>query len=731
MARPPRLVSATPSPGLFATFACRLLVGGTAVGYGYSVNNADPFLWLEGITDDAALEWVNNQNEWTAQTLAGAPGFAETQATLLEVLDSESRIPFVEEHGDYYYNFWQDNQHVRGVWRRTDLDSYICDNPDWETVLDLDALSEQEDTHWVWHGANFLSATSPKVLLTLSPGGADADVTREFDLATKRFIPANEGGFTRGVAQGGAKGGMDWVTENQVVVYTDQGPDTLTNAGYPRFAQLWQRGTPLSAAVTLLAGRPEDEYVFGYAQTTPGYERVVVQRKPTFFTSETFIVTGSDHQLTKLDIPDSAMYRLFRDWLLIELREDWQLASITYPAGALLAARLSDYLAGSRDLAVLFNPTANTALQDATWTRHFLVITVLTDVKHCVYVLTPPTHGNLWETNLVESIDPLTTITVRAVDRDESDDVWLTTTGYLTPPTLALGTVTKTGITSKPLKHSPTFFAASNLAVEQYFAKSDDGTLVPYFVVGPKDVVAGHGSEPAATLLYGYGGFQKSLTPAYRGTEGRAWLAKGGVYVEANIRGGGEYGPNWHRAALKDNRHKAYEDFAAVARDLIAKGITIPQLLAVQGRSNGGLLTGNMLAKYPELFGAVIIQAPLLDMQRYSHLLAGASWMAEYGDPDDPAQWEWLQQYSPYQLVKQNHLANRSGNYPPVLITTSTRDDRVHPGHARKMAALLESIGADVNYYENTEGGHGGSATNEQTAYVEALVWTFLSQHLK
>jgi len=705
------------------------------------MSKADPYLWLEGITDDAALKWVEQHNEITANTLATEPGFEQAQQQILEVLDSDARIPFVVKHGDCYYNFWQDKQHERGIWRRTTLASYESEHPYWETVIDLDELSAAENTHWVWHGANFLGTSGRQVLISLSPGGADADVAREFDLVDKRFIPAAEGGFTRGVEKGGAKGGLDWVDADQVLVFTDEGPDTITKSDYPRFIKLWRRGTPLRDAQTLLSCSVDDLGVFGYAQTTPGYERIILQRSPTIFTSETFLVTETNtnneqldadapaldlpgKKLTKIDIPDSAEAHFHREWLLIELRDDWQLGNTTYLTGSLLAIRLDDFLAGNRDLTVLFEPTATTSLASCALTRNHLILNVLDDVKYRLYVLTPPATGNTWEINKVDDIAPLTTVAVWAVDCDESDDIWLTTTGYLTPSTLALGTVTSSGISTKPLKRSPIFFNADNLIVAQHFAISDDGTRIPYFIVGPKEVIEGTNSQPAPTLLYGYGGFEVALTPSYSGTAGRAWLERGGVYVVANIRGGGEYGPNWHKAATQEKRHKAYEDFAAVARDLIARGITTPQMLGIQGGSNGGLLTGNMLVKYPELFGAVVIQVPLLDMQRYSHLLAGASWIEEYGDPDDPEQWAWLQNYSPY------HLVSRDQEYPPVLITTSTRDDRVHPGHARKMAAKLADLGADVTYYENTEGGHGGSATNQQSAYISALTWSFVSKYL-
>lgn len=388
----------------------------------------------------------------------------------------------------------------------------------------------------------------------------------------------------------------------------------------------------------------------------------------------------------------------------------------TYAAGSLLITRLDDFIAGKRDFEVLFAPTETTSLAGSSWTKNHLVLNVLDDVKSRLQVLTPSAEG--WKKSDFTGAPSFGTVAVGAVDADESDAVWMTVTDYLTPTTLALAEI---GKQPEVLKTMPAFFDAEGKVIEQHFATSKDGTRVPYFVVHAKDMKL-DGSNP--TLLYGYGGFEISLTPSYSGGMGRAWLEKGGVYVVANIRGGGEYGPRWHQAALKQNRHKAYEDMAAVARDLVSRKITSPKHLGVQGGSNGGLLTGNMLTQYPELFGAVVVQVPLLDMKRYSHLLAGASWMAEYGNPDT-ADWAYIQTFSPY------HLFDPKKTYPPVLFTTSTRDDRVHPGHARKMAAKMIEAGKDVTYYENIEGGHGGAANNAQAAHMSALAYSFLWERLK
>ena len=514
-----------------------------------------------------------------------------------------------------------------------------------------------------------------------------------------------------------------------VLVTTDFGEGTMTDSGYPRTVRLWRRGAPLEEAAVVFEGEPSDVGTFARHSRVPGFERTIVQRAITFFTQHSYLVDGlgtPGQALVKLDVPDSAEVGFHREWLLVSLRDDWTADAADHAAGSLLAIRLDDFLAGSRAFATLFAPTPSTSLAGLSWTRHHAVLNVLDDVKNRLHVLTPPAAGaGEWVRSEFPADGGVLAIGAGGVDPVESDDVWVVTTGYLTPSTLSLATIGRSAGEVEQLKAAPSFFDAAGLVTEQRFATSADGTRVPYFVVGrAAQLHPEPGAEPAPTLLYGYGGFEISLTPGYSGAVGRAWLARGGVYAVANIRGGGEYGPEWHKAALTEHRHRAYEDFAAVADDLVAAGVTVPSRLGAQGGSNGGLLMGNMLTGYPEKFGAIVVQVPLLDMKRYSHLLAGASWMAEYGDPDDPAQWEFIRTFSPY------HRFDGSRTYPPVLFTTSTKDDRVHPGHARKLAALMLDAGKDVTYYENIEGGHGGAATNAQAAHMAALAWTFLAQRL-
>lgn len=667
----------------------------------------DPYAWLEDVAGDKQLAWVREQNAKSESEIASTPEFKQLEADIRSILDSDAKIPGVQKIGPWYYNFWKDRNHERGVWRRTTLEEYRKPDPQWETVLDLDALNKAEGENWVWHGANCLKPKYERCLVALSRGGADADVTREFDLAKKEWV---KDGFFRAEA----KGGLGWIDENTVYVYTDFGSGSMTSSGYPRIVKEWKRGTPLAQAEVVYEGKPEDMYIAASHDHTPGFERDFVSRTLAFYNDELYL-RGTDGRLAKVDAPNSANKGVTREWLTLELREPWAVGGKTYAAGSLLAAKFDDFMAGKREFEVLFAPTDTTSLAGYTWTKSHLVLNVLDNVKNRLSVLTPAAQG--WQRSDFVGAPAIGTVGVGAVDSDESDAVWLTATDYLTPTTLSLAQI---GKQPEALKSNPAFFDASTHVVEQHFATSKDGTRVPYFLVRPK-ALKRDGKAP--TLLYGYGGFEISMTPGYSGGVGKGWLEKGGVYAVANIRGGGEYGPRWHQAALKANRHKAYEDFAAVAQDLVAEKVTSPAHLGIQGGSNGGLLTGNMLTQYPQLFGAVVVQVPLLDMKRYSHLLAGASWMAEYGNPDT-ADWDFIKTFSPY------HLFDAKKDYPPALFMTSTRDDRVHPAHARKMHALMSAAGKDVRYYENIEGGHGGAANNAQAAHMSALAYTFLWQQL-
>jgi prolyl oligopeptidase len=667
----------------------------------------DPYLWLEDITGERALSWVRRRNAETVAALDGAR-FEALRAEIREVLDAADRIPYITRRGGFRYNFWCDAEHPRGLWRRTTLESYRTDRPEWDVLLDLDELARAEGENWVWDGATCLRPDYRRALVWLSRGGSDANVLREFDVERREFV-------ADGFRLAEAKSSAGWIDADRIYVATDFGPGSLTNSGYPRTVREWRRGTPLAEADPVYEGKPDDISVYAYHDDTEGYERDFVGRGIDFYRSELYLRTPAG--LRRVEVPDDAITSVQRQWLLVELRTDWLVGGHRHPAGALLATGFDAFLAGERDLTVLFEPDERTSLAGYSWTRHHLIVDTMHDVTSRLEVLTPVESGP-WQRNpLTEPGDGpvLCTASAWGTDADTDDEYLLDIDGFLTPSTLDIGTLGA----GPPalLKRAPSFFDTAGMSVRQHFATSYDGTRIPYFVVGTD-------APGAPTLLYGYGGFEISLQPSYSGTIGRAWLARGGRYVVANIRGGGEYGPRWHNAALKHHRHLVYEDFAAVARDLVQRGATTPRRLGIKGGSNGGLLMGVMLTRYPDLFGAVAAQVPLTDMLRYHQLLAGASWMAEYGDPDDPADRPHLAAFSPY------HQLRTARPYPPTLITTSTKDDRVHPGHARKLVARMRAYGLPVQYYENIEGGHGGAADNDQAAFMSALAYEFLWRHL-
>jgi prolyl oligopeptidase len=666
----------------------------------------DPYRWLEDVTGTAALDWVRDRNAAALSTLATGSRFDSLRAEAREVLDADDRIPFVRRRGEYLYNFWQDAAHPRGLWRRTTLAEYRRDRPGWEVLLDVDALAAEEGENWVWQGAALLRPGGyRRALVHLSRGGADASVVREFDVAGHRFV---EDGF--GVPE--AKTDVGWIDADRIYVGTDFGPGSLTSSGYPRLVKEWQRGTSLAEAAVVFEGKPDDVGVQAFHDPTEGFERDFVTRNIEFYRTEWWLRTGSG-ELVQVAVPEDAVVDVHREWLLIRTRSPWHAGGASYPAGVLLATRFDAFLAGERELTVLFEPDAHTSLSYHAWTRNHLILAMLQDVRRRLAVLTPA--DGPWPRAELPGVPEFAHADLVDTDPYDSDEYMLESTGFTEPGTLRYGHI---GGPAETLKQAPAFFDATGMTVRQFFATSRDGTAVPYFVVGP----AGAGSGPV--LLTGYGGFEISLTPSYSGIIGRGWLARGGTYVVANLRGGGEYGPQWHLSAIKENRHLVYEDFAAVAADLVTRGITTRDRLGIEGGSNGGLLMGVMLTRYPELFGAIVSQVPLLDMRRYHELLAGASWMAEYGDPREPGEWDYIRPYSPY------HNVSPDGRYPPVLFITSTRDDRVHPGHARKMVALLAAEGHDVSYYENIEGGHGAAADNEQRALKWALVLEFLWRRL-
>jgi prolyl oligopeptidase len=681
--------------------------------------DTDPHLWLEDVSGERALAWVRERNAATETALMARPGFAAREQAIREVLDSRDRIPAVTRIGGQLYNLWIDAANPRGLWRRTTLEEYRKPQPAWETVLDLDALGKAEGENWVWGGATCHGPAYRRCLLQLSRGGADATVVREFDLVAKGFVAPAAGGFVLPEA----KSLVAWADADTVWVGTDFGPGSLTASGYARIVKRWKRGTPLAEARTVYEGRTEDVYAFVNVDDTPGFERTVIFRAPDFYSSELSLLQGE--RLVPLPKPRDASLRFWRRHVLLDLRSDWQHEGQRFPRGALLVAEAQAYLEGRARWTALFTPTATRSLETSAPTRSRLMLNVLDNVANRLEEWTPPASpGGSWTRREVQAPHPGQLSLAPLHDPLLADDplaehYLLSSADFLQPDTLWLGRSGQDG--RERLKSRPRFFDAEGMRVEQRFATSADGTRVPYFVVWPRGARA-DGTNP--TLLYGYGGFEVAMTPWYSGGIGRAWTGQGGVFVLANIRGGGEFGPAWHQAALLGNRQKSFDDFIAVAEALVRDKVTSPRHLGIEGGSNGGLLVGAVMLQRPELFGAVVCQVPLLDMRRYHRLLAGASWMAEYGDPDKPEHWAFLSRYSPYHNVKPTQ------KLPPVLFVTSTRDDRVHPGHARKMAARMLEQGHRVWYWENIEGGHGGAADNAQRARMQALEYAFLWQQL-
>ncbi|WP_104087244.1 prolyl oligopeptidase family protein [Arthrobacter sp. GMC3] len=685
---------------------------------------ADENLWLEDIHGDAAMAWVRERNARTDAALVN-PAYSALEASVLEVLDSKDRIPMVSKRGDWYYNFWRDEANPRGIWRRTTWESYVSGAPAWQVLLDVDALCASGGVDWLWAGATFLRPAPGEqyrhAMVAFSPDGGDAVAYREFDLDSLDFV---EAGFELPTA----KTRLSWLDADTLYVGTDTGEGSMTASSYPAAARVLRRGESFSdlAAKEPLFSVPLDHLSGGVSHSsTPGFERDVAYDVLDFFNSRSYLRVGTEW--VHIDVPDDMNVSLHRQWLLLRPRTEWTVAGATHGAGTLLVIELDAFLAGSRELRTVFAPSHTQSLQSWSWTKDFLLLNLLEDVSSTILVLDPE-QG--WAATGLDACPPLHSVDAYAVDDQDletGNDYWLLATGFLTPATLYRGTLTSDGgAPAELVREAPSFFNEGDYAVEQHFATSLDGTRVPYFQVGPKDLVLDGGNP---TLLSGYGGFEVSRTPAYSGTVGRTWLerrevvdsvTRGGVYVVANIRGGGEYGPDWHTAALRENRHRAYQDFAAVAADLTARGVASPSRLGCAGGSNGGLLVGNMLTHYPELFGAISCGVPLLDMRRYTKLSAGASWIAEYGDPDVPADWEFIKTFSPY------HLLRAGVQYPATFIWTATSDDRVGPVQARKMAARMESLGIPVWFHEALEGGHAGAGNNAQAARLHTASHEFL-----
>jgi prolyl oligopeptidase len=665
----------------------------------------DPFIWLEEVDGTRAMDWVKAKNSATLDELGKSPLYQPIFERTKQVLDSRDRIASPTILGDRIYNFWQDAQHERGIWRRTTWESYLTSEPAWETVIDLDSLAKADSVPWAWGGADCLEPAYRRCMVSLSRGGSDAAEVREFDLTNGRFV---EDGFK--LAE--AKSSLSWVDENTLLIGTNFGPGTMTTSGYARIIKQWKRGTPLSAATTVHEIPATDLGVFAFSSDAGPRRYVRLQSAKDFYTYDALIVT--DGRARKLDVQQDADVYFVGDQMVVYVRTPWEVGGAQWDPGSLIATPVDAFMGGSRTFTLVMNPGEREAIDGISSTRDHLLLNVLDNVSGQLRRYRPGPTG--WTYDVVPA-PTLGAIGVSATSRHDNR-FFFTYTSFIQPTTLYLAEASGP---VREVKRLPAMFDATGLKVEQLEARSKDGTRIPFYVVS-RDGLPRDGTNP--TLLYAYGGFESSTKPSYSTTIGANWLERGGVFVSANIRGGGEFGPSWHRAGLKENRQRIYDDFIAVAEELIRLKITSPSNLGIMGGSNGGLLMGVNLTQRPDLYNAIVIQVPLLDMRRYNQLLAGASWMAEYGNPDKPEEWEYISKYSPYQNVKPGQ------KYPRVLFTTTTRDDRVHPGHARKMAAKMESMGYPFYYFENTEGGHGSGVTSDQRARTIALTYTYLWQQL-
>jgi prolyl oligopeptidase len=673
-------------------------------------------LWLEEVEGAEALDWVTAQNTRTLAELEADPRYAGFEAAALDVLNSSERIPYGTVRDGYVYNFWQDAANVRGLWRRTTPGSYATDAPVWETLIDFDKLAADEGANWVFKGSDCFRAgpASPwRCLISLSDGGKDAVITREFDIATKSFV---DGGFTTPEA----KQGLAWAGNDTLLVATDWGDGTLTESGYPFVVKRWQRGTSLETAAELIRGKASDVGV--WPMTMKLEDGRVLQgavQAETFFTSNYFWFPDGETTAVAWPIPPkSSPSGIYKGQFLFTLQQDWApQGQGDFKSGDLLSFELDAFLASRTlpKLDLVFRPTETQAVSGVAVARGAALLALSDNVIGKVLRLEHDAKG--WSSAPV-NLPGTGQVGIAFADQDETA-VFLNYEDFLTPDSLLTYDIA-TGAVA-PLKSLPQKFNAEGLTVAQFFATSKDGTRVPYFVVHRADIPL-DGTTP--TLLYGYGGFQISMTPGYSPVSGRLWLEQGGAYVLANIRGGGEFGPNWHQAGLKLDRQRIYDDFIAVGEDVIARKITRPEHLGIMGGSNGGLLMGVMLNQRPDLWNAVVVQVPLLDMLRYHLLLAGASWVDEYGSPDVPEERAFLETISPYQNF------DASKPYPVPFFVTSTKDDRVHPGHARKMAKRFEEAGLPFLYFENMDGGHAAAADQTARAKRSALEFTYLARQL-
>ena len=696
----------------YFVLATSLVAAAASLGVAHPAADSDPYLWLSRIHGARALAWVREQNARSDAALETDPQYREDRSEILSVLNARDRIPDGTLERDWVLNFWQDALHVRGIWRRTTIAQYAERAPRWQTLLDLDALDLQTHRDWVWKGAD-CTADFARCLVSLSPGGGDAVEVREYDPRARRFIA---GGFTVALA----KSTIQYLDENDVLVATDFGPGTMTPSSYPRIVKLWRRGEPLSAAQTIFTARPSDMAASPIVFRGPYGVVALIERKPSFFKSDYFLL-GPHGETRALPLPEDAQVQGVTDGeLIVTLQDDWHLEGRTIRAGSLIAFPALAFArsGGHPRVAVLYTPGSHSMIDQISAGRDAVYAAIYEDVKGSIHEFRPA--QGAWSDQRLDL--PADGSFASVATNDFGPQAFFVYQSFLVPPTLYAydGTGAPHEIEAQPAR-----FAAAGLGVEQHWVKSRDGTEIPYFLVRPK-----RASGPIPTILYGYGGFQLSLTPWYWNDghkpldAGQTWLTRGGAIAVADIRGGGEFGPAWHEAALTYHRQRAYDDFEAVAEDLEHRGLTTPRQLGIVGASNGGLLVSTVMVERPELFGAVVCQRPLIDMLRYTRFGAGASWEGEYGNPAVPRMAAYIRRYSPYQNVE------RDVRYPPILFITETSDDRVTPVFARMMAAKMEAQGHVVLFNEALEGGHGPGATHAEEANYWALSYAFLARRL-
>ena len=676
----------------------------------------DPYIWLEEARSEEALSWVEAENKRTLAVLEEDPRFDTLKAEALAIYDSEDRIPYVTFRPDGLYNFWQDKENPKGLLRRTTLESYKSDEPEWEVLLDVDALAKEEGKEWVYKGSTCLPTNMEMCMIALSDGGEDATVMREFNTTTKQFV---EGGFELPQK---SQGGIEWLDEDTLFVGRDFGEGTLTDSEYPFTTRIWKRGTDIAEAEELFRGEPSDVWAgANLVRDASGEIHATLAFRAVSFHESEYYWLNPDKEWVKLDMPKKASpYGIVDGHMLFSTDVDWTVGDTTFPADSLIAVELEAFKQDPNSAAktLVWAPEERQTKRGGGITAGALYVGLLDNVvgKVLKFNFEANDSGGTWVSEEVALPDNAT-IEVEASSKD-SEQIMFSVTDFLNPTTLYY---TDGSGAPEPIKTSPSYFDAAGMEVEQHEATSADGTKIPYFIVKPEGMEM---NGETAVLMTGYGGFQVPRLPGYLGTTGKMWLSRGGAFVLGNMRGGGEFGPGWHQTAIRENKQRTWDDFIAIGDDLVERGFTSPEHLGIQGGSQGGLLVGTAFTQRPDLFGAAIVQIPLFDMLRYHVIGRGASWIGEYGDPRIPEQRAWIEGYSPYQMIVED------ADYPTPFLWASTADDRTHPAHARKGAARLKEQGHPYYYFEDMTGGHSGGVDNEQRAKLQALQFVYLMQQL-